>query len=434
MNKASSDQPCAPAGRHILIHDFAGHPFQFDLSRELARRGRRVDHLYFAEDRGPKGSTERRPDDPPQLSIAGVSLGAEYRKDDFLRRRFQDEAYGRRVAAVIAERLPDLVISGNTPPDAQKIILRECRRRAIPFVFWLQDSFGIGVRRVLGGRFLGAGSLIARYYEGLENRLLRASDAVVLITEDFRCVTRSAGVAAERVHVIPNWAAIAEIPVRPKDNCWAREHGLADRFVYLYSGTLGLKHDPRLLVRLAEALQGDPQACVVVASEGSGADWLRGEKAERGLDNLLLLPFQPMARLADMLGAGDVLIALIEPAAATFSVPSKVLSYLCAARPLLLAIPSDNLAARMVAEAEAGLLVDPGDAQAFIDAARRLRKDARLRTRCGEKARAHAEAHFDIARVADRFEAAFRSAGLAIDRPCATPPGLPEGTGQAATG
>ncbi len=402
-------------GRDILVHDFAGHPFQFGLSRELARRGHRVHHLYFAEDRGPKGRTDRRPDDPATLSIAGVSLGVEYRKDAFLRRRFQDAAYGRRVAAEIARRAPDLVVSGNTPPDAQKIIQRACRRRGIPFVFWLQDSFGLGVRRVLGGRLLGLGSLIAAHYEALENRMLRASDAVVLITEDFRAVTDAAGVRPERVHVIPNWAAIEEIPVRPRDNSWAREHDLAGRFVCLYSGTLGLKHDPRLLVRLARALRkDDPHARVVVASEGGGADWLRREKAAHGLDNLVLLPFQPMTRFADMLGAADVLVALIEPAAATFSVPSKVLSYLCAARPLLLAIPPDNLAARIVARAGAGLLVEPGDADAFVAAARRLRADPALRRRLGERARAHAEAHFDIARVADRFEAAFRSAGLEI--------------------
>lgn len=414
MNAGRQDR-LLQEGRRILIHDFAGHPFQFGLSRELARRGHRVDHLYFAEDRGPKGHTEHCADDPRGFSITGISLDSDYRKDDFLRRRFQDEVYGRRVAAEIIRRLPELVLSGNAPPDAQKIIQRACRRHGIPFVFWLQDSFGLGVRRVLGGRLLGIGSLIATHYERLENRMLRKSDAVVLITEDFRPLTQSAGVADERVHVIPNWAAKEEIPVRSKDNAWAREHGLSDRFVFLYSGTLGLKHDPSLLIRLAEAFRDDPHTRVVVASEGVGADWLAGEKTARGLDNLMLLPFQPMERFADMLGTADVLVALIEPAAATFSVPSKVLSYLCAARPLLLAIPPANLAARIVAEAGAGLLVEPGDAAALIAAGRRLRDDAQLRAEFGERARAYAEAQFDIARVADRFTAVFRTAGLAID-------------------
>ena len=40
-----------------------------------------------------------------------------------------------------------------------------------------------------------------------------------------------------------------------------------------------------------------------------------------------LLPFQPYDSLPDMLGAADVAIALLEPEAGIFSVPSKVLSY-----------------------------------------------------------------------------------------------------------
>ncbi len=240
--------------------------------------------------------------------------------------------------------------------------------------------------------------------------MLRASDAVVLITDDFRSITHGAGVAPERVHVIPNWAAIEEIPIRPKDNPWAREHDLADKFVYLYSGTLGLKHDPSLLVALAQAMRAHPEVRIVVASEGTGADWLRTQKKTQKLDTLLLLPFQPMERFADMLGAADVLVALIEPAAAEFSVPSKVLSYLCAKRPLLLSIPPENLAARIVTRAEAGLLVEPSRPDALVSAARQLFEKADLRARLGERACAYAEQHFDIGCIADRFEAVFQRA------------------------
>jgi glycosyltransferase involved in cell wall biosynthesis len=35
---------------------------------------------------------------------------------------------------------------------------------------------------------------------------------------------------------------------------------------------------------------------------------------------------------------------------------------------------------------------------------RQLHQDAALRQRCGEKARAYAERHFDLQKIADRFE------------------------------
>ena len=81
-----------------------------------------------------------------------------------------------------------------------------------------------------------------------------------------------------------------------------------------------------------------------------------------------------------------------------------MLSYLCAGRPLLAALPRDNLAARTVEGSGAGILVAPEDADGFVDGARRLLGDAGLQERLGAAARAYAERTFDIGTIADRFE------------------------------
>jgi glycosyltransferase involved in cell wall biosynthesis len=99
-----------------------------------------------------------------------------------------------------------------------------------------------------------------------------------------------------------------------------------------------------------------------------------------------------------------VLVAILEPDAANFSVPSKVLSYLCAARPVLAAIPSTNLASRVITKAEAGLVVDPADEGGFLAAAARLHGDSALRETLGKAGRRYAEGNFSIGPIADRFE------------------------------
>src|SRR5262249_46391745 len=90
--------------------------------------------------------------------------------------------------------------------------------------------------------------------------------------------------------------------------------------------------------------------------------------------------------------------------AGVFSVPSKVLSYLCAGRPVLLAVPSENLAAKIVVECGAGLTVEPTDMIGFRGAAQRLIDSPPLRQKYGEAARKYAEAQFDIHRIGDQFE------------------------------
>jgi glycosyltransferase involved in cell wall biosynthesis len=235
----------------------------------------------------------------------------------------------------------------------------------------------------------------------LERRLLRRSDAVVVISEDFRPQLRRWGVDGSRVEVIENWAPIAELPVLPRENAWAAEHDLGGAAVFLYSGTLGFKHDPSLLLELAR-WAGQRGSVVVVVSEGPGADWLaehgRGEQALR------LLPYQPYARLPEVHASADVLVALLEPEAGAFSVPSKILTYLCAARPLLVSVPVDNLAARVVERSGGGLVVPPGNSRGFLAAAERLLDDAELNAGLARSARAYAETAFDVDSVAESFE------------------------------
>ena len=202
------------------------------------------------------------------------------------------------------------------------------------------------------------------------------------------------------------------MPVRPKANPWAAEHGLTSRFVFLYSGTLGKKHSPELLLALADEFRADPAVLVVVVAEGAGADWLREQVSVTPRPNLLQVSFQPFELLPDVLGAGDVLVTLLTSEAGASSVPSKTLSYLCAERPILAAVPPDNAIARLIEEqASAGLVSAPGDQQAFLHAARRLRHDPALRTRQGRSARAYAEKHFEPEHIVTRFEELVGAAG-----------------------
>ena len=232
---------------------------------------------------------------------------------------------------------------------------------------------------------------------------------MVAITDDFTPLLATWGVEPKRVTTIENWAPIEELPPRPRDNDFAREHSLVGKTVFLYSGTLGLKHNPALLSALAEKLKPRADCKVVVISEGLGADFLAREKAAKALDNLLLLPFQPFARLPDVLGSADAVIAILEPDAGVFSVPSKVLTYHCAGRALLGAMPEENLAARLIGREQSGLVVDPRDAPAFLDAAQRLLDDPAGREQMGVRGRAYAQRAFDIGTIAGRFEALMRS-------------------------
>jgi colanic acid biosynthesis glycosyl transferase WcaI len=108
------------------------------------------------------------------------------------------------------------------------------------------------------------------------------------------------------------------------------------------------------------------------------------------------------------LASADVLVAVLEPEAAKYSVPSKVLAYMTAGRPILAAISADNLAARTISAASAGLTVDPQNPSELRRLARSLIEDGDRRRRLGAAGLAYARANFEINDIAARFEQVFR--------------------------
>jgi len=393
----------------IVVHDYAGHPFQVQLSRYLASLGHDVLHLYSASISGtPQGALERTDADAAGFHAQGIDLGYTIDKTKFFDVFFKDDVrHAARAVELVEQFRPDVVLAANTPLRVNAALQEYCWRENAKFVFWVQDLFGEAAKRILAGRWSGAGSVAGQYMQSFEHRLLKKSDAIVVIADAFKDHIPAVNCPVE---VIENWAPLEEMPLRDRVNEWGRAHGLDATRNFIYSGTLGMKHNPDLLVGVAEAFRDVGDVRMVVISQGKGMDYLKGCKAERGLDNLILLPFQDFAVLPDVMATADVLVAILEPDAGVFSVPSKVLSYLCAGRGILLAVPPENLAARIVADNGAGRVVPPTDIDAFVAAAREM-----LDSGVGEmggNARAYAERTFDIEAIAGRFLDVFARAGV----------------------
>jgi colanic acid biosynthesis glycosyl transferase WcaI len=388
----------------ILLHDYSGHPFQAQLGRALAGRGHEVLHVSCSSYRTGKGALARSDADPPTFSTHQIDLGRPFERYSLGSRLRHEIGYGAAFTERADAYRPDVVLSCNDPLVAKARAARWCARSETPWVFWLQDLYSVAMGKYIRSQLGPAGGLGAKGLQALERRLLREAAAVVAITEDFNPVLRRWRIPPEKCQVIENWAPLEEINPGAKANAWSREQKLDDRFVFLYTGTLGLKHDPQLLVTLAERTQARGGVSVVVISEGRGADWLRAEAARRGLSNLMVLPYQPYERLSDVMASADVLVVLLEHDAGVYSVPSKILTYLCARRPILSAMPASNLGARTIERARAGIVVAPGDAGGFIAAAETMLEDWELAGEYADHGRNYAEKAFDIERIAASFE------------------------------
>jgi glycosyltransferase involved in cell wall biosynthesis len=349
--------------------------------------------------------------DGDNFSCRAIELSRPFEKYKFIKRFFQEIEYGNLLVKEVEKFKPDILISANNPLDPQRILLKYCIKNNIKFIFWLQDIYGYAIKELLSRKLSIFGKAIGWYYIRSELSMLRRSDRIVIISEDFYAILQKANILGKKVELIHNWAPLEDLRMQNKDNIWSRKHELHDKLCIFYTGTLGLKHNPELLVDIALALRDQSHTRIVVVSEGLGADFLKKKQEEYKLNNLIILDFQPFELMPEVMATADILIAILDRDAGVFSVPSKVLTYHCAGRPLLLSVPQENLAARLVEAMETGIVVPPHENGRFLQEVKRLIGDGGLREKYGKNARRYAESTFDIEKITDKFEKVLKEMG-----------------------
>ncbi|HIL58954.1 MAG TPA: hypothetical protein EYG39_13735, partial [Rhodothermales bacterium] len=174
-SRAATGRP-ASAGRRcfwpsrplrIYVHDYAGHPFQVQLSRELARRGHEVHHGYSSTNLTPQGALARSEDDPETFQPDPIALERPVDKKarslgGLIKRRQTERAYGKALVSHVEAFAPDVVLAANTPIDALEPLQAWAKRNGVRVVNWLQDVLSVGTDRVLRTKLPLVGGAIGR--------------------------------------------------------------------------------------------------------------------------------------------------------------------------------------------------------------------------------------------------------------------------------
>lgn len=389
----------------IVLHDFSGHPFQAELARRFAVDGHRVRHVSARQYVGGKGHLSVLPGDPATLCFDQIGVRLPFEKYAPFGRVRWELAYGREWLKYARAHRADIVIMCNVPLFAMALFTTWARLLGRPWLFWHQDIYSSPMAAEIRERLpQPLAAMGARFVVALEACYARCASHIVAIGDAFTEEYPRWRVRRERVTVIPNWAPLDRIvPVDRDNRRTADVFPDASGLRLLYAGTLGRKHNPLLLVDLMRDLHdAKVPARLTVVSEGEGADELAATAAAHPDVEVRLLPFQPAEDLSYVLGSADVLLSLLEPDATRFSIPSKVLSYLAAGRPVAGLMPADNPAAQDI-EATGGFVAEPDAAGARALADWLATLNPEQVAKIGRASRALAEEKFDLDRISGRF-------------------------------
>ena len=307
--------------------------------------------------------------------------------------------FGSACLAGLRVPAPDVVVSLTDPPIVGLAALAAARRSHSKFVFLCEDVFP------------EVASLIEDFHNDTVNRalnainrlLLRKADRIVALGESMReRLVAEKGADAAKIAIIHNWADCAAITPGDKRNAFARAEGLADKFVVMHSGNVGLSQNLETLIAAAERLTAYPDLLVAIVGHGARLGALQDLARSKGLQNVRFLPQQPKERLGDLFAAADVLVVSLKRGIEGYIVPSKLYGILAAGRAYVAAVDRRSEAAVIAEECECGLRAEPGDPDSLAEQILTLYRDPSLSARLAANAR-RAASQFDRPRQVEAY-------------------------------
>src|SRR5580704_3045311 len=247
-----------------------------------------------------------------------------------------------------------------------------------------------------------------RMARNLEGFLYRHAVNVVCICQGFVEKLSARGVDLESLVLIPLWGNTDSVyPIEGATKFRVANNFRPDDFLAMYTGNIGKKQDLMNVVRAAELSKHLTDLTWVLVGEGEERNLIDEAIRQRGLTNIRLLPLQPVSTLAEMYSAANALFIHQKAAVVDSVIPSKLLTYMAAGRPILAAVSDKSETARYVERAKCGRIIHSEDPLALAEAARSLRDDGALREALGSNGRAYVLEHFTKEKILREYELLF---------------------------
>ena len=260
------------------------------------------------------------------------------------------------------------------------------KRRA--FVFELRDLWPESIKAVGALRQ----NWILRALESIELFLYSRADLIVAVTNAFRDNLVRRGVSEAKIAVITNGVDLSAFWPSPKSDALLDRHGLRDKFVVGYVGTLGMAHALETVLEAAQLILATPLASNVAflfIGDGARRNHLAAQSRDMGLTNILFLESVPKSQVRAYWSLLDTtIIHLRDTELFTTVIPSKLFEAMAMGVPILLGVTGESSA--IVRQENAGIPFEPENARALADAITMLARDQNVCTFFSRGARAGA--------------------------------------------
>lgn len=306
-----------------------------------------------------------------------------------------------------SRKLPiDVVfVYGNSPilQALTGIFFRATKR--VPLVLWVQDLWPESLTST--GHV--SNSLLLGGVKGLVAWIYRHCDLILAQSRSFVTQVRTMS-GSVPVEYYPN---PGDVESAPSEIVGRESAALPPGFNVTFGGNLGTVQSVETILDAAAYLRSDDQINFVVLGSGTRFGWAKEQVEARSLRNVHLLGrVEPHVAIDAMARSDALLITLNDGEGLNKTIPSKLVTYLGAGRPIIASMNGE--AADIVRSSGAGLVCEAQNARALADIILQLKSmPGSARDSMGAAGRRWYDEHFDLTKLTKtligHFETAIRS-------------------------
>jgi len=211
------------------------------------------------------------------------------------------------------------------------------------------------------------------------------------------------GFDKNKVHLITNGVNTELFKSENRDENFRREIGIENKFALCYAGIHGIAQGLEVIINAAEIVKEEENIQFVFVGDGPEKQDLINMVKEKGLKNVTFLPLQPKTNMPKIVASMDAaIIPLKKLELFKGALPSKMFETLASEVPIIL--PVQGEAAKLINNANAGIVVEPENSKEIADAVLKLYNDIELRNNLGRNGRAYVMENYARENITRKLE------------------------------
>src|SRR6185503_3701056 len=203
----------------------------------------------------------------------------------------------------------DLVVAMTSPPLISWLGAMFTALAGGRFVVWVMD---LNPDEALAAGWLRPDSWTTKRLSAMLNFSLNRAISIVVLDRFMATRIRDKGIPADKITTLPPWSHdhLIRYDVHGREG-FRREHGLAEKYVVMYSGNHSPCHPLSTLLEAARQLKHRDDIAFCFVGGGSEFRTVRSYASEHRLGNVRTIPYQPREKLSASLSAADVHVVVM---------------------------------------------------------------------------------------------------------------------------